>query len=151
MHRSGAPYSVRGLHFTWLVPRTSASSDGVDVSDSGEWIHLKRGVDHNASCFVVGFGRLVESQEGLETEVGARADLTLSMEPHCCITCSFKFGADTKELHVPCKMDTFIIVVTTERALQYLVLYSIYIKYYFTLPISECKDEGELIMMGSAR
>ncbi|KAI5667215.1 hypothetical protein M9H77_17068 [Catharanthus roseus] len=29
----------------WLIPRTRASSDGVDVLDSGEWIHLKRGVD----------------------------------------------------------------------------------------------------------
>ncbi|KAI5650244.1 hypothetical protein M9H77_36249 [Catharanthus roseus] len=37
--------SVRGLYCTWLVPRTSTSSDGVNVSDSGEWIHLKRGVD----------------------------------------------------------------------------------------------------------
>ncbi|KAI5673899.1 hypothetical protein M9H77_14263 [Catharanthus roseus] len=35
---------------------------------------------------------------------------------------------DTKELHVSCKMDTFIIIITTERALRYLVLYSIYIK-----------------------
>ncbi|KAI5664374.1 hypothetical protein M9H77_23697 [Catharanthus roseus] len=37
--------SVRGLHCMWLVPRTRASSDGVDVSNSGEWIHLKRDVD----------------------------------------------------------------------------------------------------------
>ncbi|KAI5677948.1 hypothetical protein M9H77_08898 [Catharanthus roseus] len=36
---------VRGLYCTSLVPRTRASSDGVDVSNSGEWIHLKRGVD----------------------------------------------------------------------------------------------------------
>ncbi|KAI5671265.1 hypothetical protein M9H77_11629 [Catharanthus roseus] len=39
------------------------------------------------SCSTVGFDRLVESQEGLDTEVGSRADL-----PHCCITCSFKIG-----------------------------------------------------------
>ncbi|KAI5668015.1 hypothetical protein M9H77_17868 [Catharanthus roseus] len=37
--------SIRGLHYTWLVPRTRASTDGVDISDSGEWIHLKRRVD----------------------------------------------------------------------------------------------------------
>ncbi|KAI5676597.1 hypothetical protein M9H77_07547 [Catharanthus roseus] len=37
--------SVRGLHYTWLILRTRASSDGVDVSDSREWIHLKRGID----------------------------------------------------------------------------------------------------------
>ncbi|KAI5650404.1 hypothetical protein M9H77_36409 [Catharanthus roseus] len=56
--------SVRGLHCTWSVPRTRASFDGVDVSDSGEWIHLKRGVDRGgcgqlvyvdtASCSAVG-------------------------------------------------------------------------------------------------
>ncbi|KAI5672617.1 hypothetical protein M9H77_12981 [Catharanthus roseus] len=64
-----------------------------------------------ASCSAMGFGRLVESQEGLKTEVGPKADLidapgipelgsdglvlrirTLSMEPHCCITCPFKVG-----------------------------------------------------------
>ncbi|KAI5657819.1 hypothetical protein M9H77_26612 [Catharanthus roseus] len=37
--------SVRELHCTWLVPHTRASSDGIDVSDSGEWIYLKRGID----------------------------------------------------------------------------------------------------------
>ncbi|KAI5668978.1 hypothetical protein M9H77_18831 [Catharanthus roseus] len=45
-------------------PCTRASSDGVDVLDLGEWIHLKRGD-----------GRLVESQEGLETKVGPSTDL----------------------------------------------------------------------------
>ncbi|KAI5658943.1 hypothetical protein M9H77_27736 [Catharanthus roseus] len=40
----GSFLSVRGLHCTWLVPSRRASSDGVDVSDSEEWIHLKRGV-----------------------------------------------------------------------------------------------------------
>ncbi|KAI5672536.1 hypothetical protein M9H77_12900 [Catharanthus roseus] len=44
MHRSGAPYRVRGLHCIWLVPRTRASSDGVDDSNLGEWIYLKRGI-----------------------------------------------------------------------------------------------------------
>ncbi|KAI5676381.1 hypothetical protein M9H77_07331 [Catharanthus roseus] len=33
----------------WLVSRTRASSDSVDDSDSGEWIHLKRGVDCGGS------------------------------------------------------------------------------------------------------
>ncbi|KAI5673209.1 hypothetical protein M9H77_13573 [Catharanthus roseus] len=37
--------SVRELHCTWLVPRMRASSNGVDDSDSGEWIHFERGVD----------------------------------------------------------------------------------------------------------
>ncbi|KAI5675653.1 hypothetical protein M9H77_06603 [Catharanthus roseus] len=45
--------SVRGLHCTWLVPGTRASSDGVDNSDSGEWIHLKKGVDRRG-CGLIG-------------------------------------------------------------------------------------------------
>ncbi|KAI5673170.1 hypothetical protein M9H77_13534 [Catharanthus roseus] len=45
--------SVRGLHYTWLVPRTRASSDGLDDSDLGEWIHLKRGVDRG-ECGSIG-------------------------------------------------------------------------------------------------
>ncbi|KAI5676764.1 hypothetical protein M9H77_07714 [Catharanthus roseus] len=62
MHRSGAPHRY-----------------------SGEWIHLKRGVApwkvwpnrstwtlHHALRWV---GRLVESQEGLETKVGPKTDL----------------------------------------------------------------------------
>ncbi|KAI5654513.1 hypothetical protein M9H77_31700 [Catharanthus roseus] len=53
MYRSDAPYSVRGLHYTWLVSSTRASSDGVDDSDSGEWIHLKRGVDRKG-CDPIG-------------------------------------------------------------------------------------------------
>ncbi|KAI5673001.1 hypothetical protein M9H77_13365 [Catharanthus roseus] len=67
--------SVRELHCTWLVSRTRASSDAVDVLDSREWIHLKKGVDRRGCGPIVGFGHLVESQEGLETEVGPRANL----------------------------------------------------------------------------
>ncbi|KAI5657297.1 hypothetical protein M9H77_26090 [Catharanthus roseus] len=48
--------SVKGLHCTWLVPRTRASSDGVDISDSGEWIHLKRSVDRGG-CSPIGLRR----------------------------------------------------------------------------------------------
>ncbi|KAI5666683.1 hypothetical protein M9H77_16536 [Catharanthus roseus] len=93
MHRSGIPHrcysfgydhmfrSVRGLHCTWLVPRTRASSDGVDVSDSGEWIHLKRSIDRR-ECGPIGLhghrimlcngvDRLVESQERLETKINS--------------------------------------------------------------------------------
>ncbi|KAI5658608.1 hypothetical protein M9H77_27401 [Catharanthus roseus] len=78
MHRSRAPYmcglfktvynyceigysfgydlvfgSAKRLHCTWLVPCTRASSDGVDDLDSGEWIHLKRGVDRRG-CGPIG-------------------------------------------------------------------------------------------------
>ncbi|KAI5676674.1 hypothetical protein M9H77_07624 [Catharanthus roseus] len=45
--------SIRGFYCTWLVPCTRASSDGMDVSDSGEWIHLKRGVDRGG-CSLIG-------------------------------------------------------------------------------------------------
>ncbi|KAI5662616.1 hypothetical protein M9H77_21939 [Catharanthus roseus] len=101
MHRSRAPYRC-GLFktiynccetsfgrtqdcCTWLVFRTRASSDGIDNSDSGEWIHLKRRVvswrvwpnrstwtPHHALWWD---GRLVESQEGLEAKVGPKIDL----------------------------------------------------------------------------
>ncbi|KAI5675342.1 hypothetical protein M9H77_06292 [Catharanthus roseus] len=77
--------SIKGLHCTWLVPCTRASSDGVDISDSGEWIHLKRGVAPwrvwpNWSTWTLHHAlrwdsHLVESQEGLETKVGPRIDL----------------------------------------------------------------------------
>ncbi|KAI5671359.1 hypothetical protein M9H77_11723 [Catharanthus roseus] len=46
-------YNVRELYCTWLLPCTRASSDGVDVSDLGEWIHLKRGVDRGG-CGPIG-------------------------------------------------------------------------------------------------
>ncbi|KAI5673520.1 hypothetical protein M9H77_13884 [Catharanthus roseus] len=100
MHRSGAPYrrcliisgynsdydhvfgSVRGLHCTWLVSHTRTSSDGVDVSDSGEWINLKGAVVPqrawpNRSMWTLYYAlrwdnRLVESQEGLETKKSLR-------------------------------------------------------------------------------
>ncbi|KAI5652523.1 hypothetical protein M9H77_29710 [Catharanthus roseus] len=45
--------SVRGLHCTWPVPRTRASFDGVDVSNSREWIYLKRSVDRGG-CGPIG-------------------------------------------------------------------------------------------------
>ncbi|KAI5677776.1 hypothetical protein M9H77_08726 [Catharanthus roseus] len=45
--------SVRRLYCTWLVPSTRASSDGVDDSDLGEWIHLKRGIDRRG-CGLIG-------------------------------------------------------------------------------------------------
>ncbi|KAI5680719.1 hypothetical protein M9H77_01946 [Catharanthus roseus] len=55
--------SIKGLHCTWLVSRTMASSDDVDVFT----LTL-----HHALRWVA---RLVESQEGLETKVRLQADL----------------------------------------------------------------------------
>ncbi|KAI5667539.1 hypothetical protein M9H77_17392 [Catharanthus roseus] len=48
--------SVRGLYCTWLVPRTRALSDDVDVSNSREWIHLKKDVDRGGDIGVRLFG-----------------------------------------------------------------------------------------------
>ncbi|KAI5663061.1 hypothetical protein M9H77_22384 [Catharanthus roseus] len=67
--------SVKGLYCTWLVPRMRASSDGVDDPDSGEWIHLKRGVDHGG-CGPIGLcgHRIilcgVEDPSEVESDVG---------------------------------------------------------------------------------
>ncbi|KAI5673251.1 hypothetical protein M9H77_13615 [Catharanthus roseus] len=66
-----------GMHCTWLVPRTRASSDDVD------WFLTLRGVaqlvftwtSHHALRWD---GHLMESQEGLQNEVGPRADLISS-------------------------------------------------------------------------
>ncbi|KAI5682440.1 hypothetical protein M9H77_03668 [Catharanthus roseus] len=66
--------SVRGLHCRWLVSRTRASSDG-----TAEGVAQSIYVD-TASCSAVGFGHLVESQEGLETEVCLRADLLVGLQ-----------------------------------------------------------------------
>ncbi|KAI5683859.1 hypothetical protein M9H77_05087 [Catharanthus roseus] len=116
---------VRGLRFTWLVSHTRASSNGVDDSDSGEWIHLKKGVD-SRGCGPIGLRghyimlccgvrppsgndmgvrlfcnqALVWCLAGIDYEMpklgcdGLVLGIqTLSVEPHCCIICSFKFGA----------------------------------------------------------
>ncbi|KAI5662370.1 hypothetical protein M9H77_21693 [Catharanthus roseus] len=77
--------SVKELHSTWLVPRTKASSNGVDDLDSGEWIHLKSGVDCGGYSTMGLCGQRImlcggvrppsEESGGLDTEVGPRADL----------------------------------------------------------------------------
>ncbi|KAI5667935.1 hypothetical protein M9H77_17788 [Catharanthus roseus] len=61
---------VSGLHCTWLVPYTSASSDGV----GGGVLYLE-GVTQSVFTWTSHHAlqwddRLVESQERLETEVG---------------------------------------------------------------------------------
>ncbi|KAI5658067.1 hypothetical protein M9H77_26860 [Catharanthus roseus] len=58
---------------------------------SGEWIHLKRGVDRGGCgliglrghCIMLcgGVGCLVDTEEGIETKVGLRADLKLTASP----------------------------------------------------------------------
>ncbi|KAI5681607.1 hypothetical protein M9H77_02835 [Catharanthus roseus] len=60
--------SVRGLHCTWLVPRTRASSDGVDDSDSREWIHLKRGVDRGGCGLISLRGHRIMLCGGISSE-----------------------------------------------------------------------------------
>ncbi|KAI5681334.1 hypothetical protein M9H77_02561 [Catharanthus roseus] len=69
---------VSGLHCTWLVPRTRASSD--DVDGGAKYLEgVAQSVFTWTSHHVLRWdGRLVESQEGLETEVGPRTDLISS-------------------------------------------------------------------------
>ncbi|KAI5652882.1 hypothetical protein M9H77_30069 [Catharanthus roseus] len=62
------------------------SDMNIDLTLTAEGVAQSVYVD-TVSCSTVGFDCLVESQEGLDTEVGSRADL-----PHYCITCSFKIG-----------------------------------------------------------
>ncbi|KAI5673865.1 hypothetical protein M9H77_14229 [Catharanthus roseus] len=65
---------VSGLHCTWLVPRTRASSDDVDgfLTLRSVAQPVFTWTSHHALRWD---GRLVEGQEGLETEIGPRADL----------------------------------------------------------------------------
>ncbi|KAI5680175.1 hypothetical protein M9H77_01402 [Catharanthus roseus] len=65
---------VTGLHYTWLVPHTRASSDNVDggIVLGGRAQSVFTWTSHHALRWD---GRLVETQEGLETEVCPRADL----------------------------------------------------------------------------
>ncbi|KAI5682086.1 hypothetical protein M9H77_03314 [Catharanthus roseus] len=102
--------SVRGLHYMWLVFCTRASFDSMDNSDSGEWIYLKGGVVPwrawpNQSTWTLHHalrwdGLLVESQEGLETKVGPRANL---------------INSGQTEAQARCKDHLVIIVISTER------------------------------------
>ncbi|KAI5666637.1 hypothetical protein M9H77_16490 [Catharanthus roseus] len=68
---------VSGLHCLRLVPRTRASFDDVDgfLTLRGVARSLFTWTSHHALRWD---SRLVESQEGLETEVGPRADLISS-------------------------------------------------------------------------
>ncbi|KAI5677161.1 hypothetical protein M9H77_08111 [Catharanthus roseus] len=59
--RPGLKFGENQVNCTWLVPRTRASFDDMDGFFTLRWD-----------------GRLVESHEGLETEVGPRADLISS-------------------------------------------------------------------------
>ncbi|KAI5640302.1 hypothetical protein M9H77_00179 [Catharanthus roseus] len=62
--------SIRGLRCTWLVSHTRAFSYGVDDSDSGEWIHLKRGVDYGG-CGPIGLhGHCIMLCGGVRTPSG---------------------------------------------------------------------------------
>ncbi|KAI5683410.1 hypothetical protein M9H77_04638 [Catharanthus roseus] len=72
--------SVRGLHCTWLVPRMRASSDGVDDLDSGEWIHLKRGVDRRGCGPIDLRGHRIMLCGGLHRCVLIRSDFLAALE-----------------------------------------------------------------------
>ncbi|KAI5661432.1 hypothetical protein M9H77_20755 [Catharanthus roseus] len=68
---------ISGLHCTWLVPCTRASSDDMD-----EFLTLRVDPLEEGRSTLRAWPNC---QEGLKTEVGPRADL-----PHYCIICSFK-------------------------------------------------------------
>ncbi|KAI5663612.1 hypothetical protein M9H77_22935 [Catharanthus roseus] len=70
--------SVRGLSCTWLVSHTRASYDDVDVSESGEWIHLKRGIDYGG-CDPIGL-RGHALRTALHLRVLIRSDFLAALE-----------------------------------------------------------------------
>ncbi|KAI5661639.1 hypothetical protein M9H77_20962 [Catharanthus roseus] len=110
MHRSGLKFvenqvngRVSGLHCTWLVPRTRASSDDVDgfltlrVDPLEEGCNTLRAWPNRA---VVSNRALIWCLASIEYEMPELGSdglvlgiWTLSVEPYCCITCSFQFGA----------------------------------------------------------
>ncbi|KAI5677031.1 hypothetical protein M9H77_07981 [Catharanthus roseus] len=62
--------SVRGLHCTWLISRTRASSNNVDGFKLWRVDPLERGgTSHHALWWD---GRLVKSQEGLDTKISLK-------------------------------------------------------------------------------
>ncbi|KAI5662508.1 hypothetical protein M9H77_21831 [Catharanthus roseus] len=76
-----------------LVPRTRASSDGVDDSDSREWIYLKRGVVlwrtwPNRSMWTPHHALRWDGR--LETKVGPKADLINSGQTGFFLLCRHK-------------------------------------------------------------
>ncbi|KAI5652693.1 hypothetical protein M9H77_29880 [Catharanthus roseus] len=65
--------SVRALHCTCLVPRTKASSNGVDILNSGEWIQLKRGVDRGGCVPIILRGHRIMLCSGVRLPSGEPA------------------------------------------------------------------------------
>ncbi|KAI5668215.1 hypothetical protein M9H77_18068 [Catharanthus roseus] len=88
--------SVKGLHCTWLVPRTRVSFDDVDVLDSGEWIHLKRGIDRGGYGPIGLRGHHIMLSGGLCSCVLIRLDFQTALETLIsffrCIFCVYTFG-----------------------------------------------------------
>ncbi|KAI5673372.1 hypothetical protein M9H77_13736 [Catharanthus roseus] len=69
MHRSGAPYRCCLFKTDYSYGETE-----FDCTQTAEDVAQSVYVD-TASCSTVGFGHLVESQEGLEIKIGPMADL----------------------------------------------------------------------------
>ncbi|KAI5667500.1 hypothetical protein M9H77_17353 [Catharanthus roseus] len=72
MHMSGAPNRFTVLV---IILCSEASEDCTTAEGVAQSVYVD-----TTSCSVVGFDHLVESQEGLETEVGPRADLVGGLE-----------------------------------------------------------------------
>ncbi|KAI5666896.1 hypothetical protein M9H77_16749 [Catharanthus roseus] len=108
MHRSRLKFGenqvngrVSGLHCTWLVSRTRVSSDEVDGFLTLRVDPLKEARSTLRAwpkCAVVCNRALVLCLAGIDyemLELGSDGLVlgiqTLTVEPQCCITCSFKF------------------------------------------------------------
>ncbi|KAI5674267.1 hypothetical protein M9H77_14631 [Catharanthus roseus] len=103
---------VSGLHCTWLVPRTRASSDDVDGFLTLRVDPLEEGRRSRRVC-PNRVGHLVESQEGLKTEVGPKAELveavlmcldslrlpSCARNPHTRTICKVSFYVVVAERH----------------------------------------------------
>ncbi|KAI5655077.1 hypothetical protein M9H77_32264 [Catharanthus roseus] len=109
MHRSGLKFvenqvngHISGLHCTWLLPRTKASSDDVDGFLTLRVDPLEEGrstLRAWPNCAIVCNRALVWCLAGIDYEMPELGSdglvlgiQTLSMEHHCCIICSFKLG-----------------------------------------------------------
>ncbi|KAI5675395.1 hypothetical protein M9H77_06345 [Catharanthus roseus] len=112
---------VSRLHCTWIVPRTKSSSDDVDGFLTLRVDPLEEG----RSTLRAWPNYLVESQEGLETEVGPRVDLvegalmcldslrlpSCARNPHTRTVCKVSFYVVVAERHTDALLNAVDLVV----------------------------------------
>ncbi|KAI5654905.1 hypothetical protein M9H77_32092 [Catharanthus roseus] len=98
---------VSGLHCTWLVPRTKASSDDVDG-----FLTLRVDPLEEGRSTLRAWPNRGESQEGLKTEVGPRADL---VEAALMCLDSLRLPSCARNPHTRTVCKVFFYVVVAER------------------------------------